>query len=116
MVRLAITTKTTMATTASVVVRPETWARPAAAPAVKIRFFGFTAASATPSPRALTGETDSTVASHFGMTGSAPGAGRLRQLRRARASMPTPRAMVPHDTESDAVLLVCATLPSCDTT
>src|ERR1700735_1975994 len=116
MVRLAMTTNTAMATTASVVVSPETWASPAAAPAVKIRFFGFTAASATPSPRALTGDTDSTDASHFGMTGSVPGAGRFRQLRRARASMPTPNAMVPHDTDSDAVLLVWGTLPSGDTT
>src|SRR5258708_30639420 len=115
MERLAISTNTARATTASVVDNPGTWANPAAAPAVRMRFLGFTAASATPRPSALTGDTVSTVANHFGRAGSSPGAGRFRQLRRAMASSTTPRAILPHDTESDAVVLV-ATLPSCDRT
>src|ERR1700733_4121888 len=114
MVTLAITTNTAIATMASVVDKPGTCASPAAAPAVRIRFLGFTAASATPSPSAPTGVRLSTVANHFGIVGSSPGRGRLRQLRRARASRATPRTIVPHDTESDAVLLVAATLPSCE--
>src|ERR1700683_1141439 len=116
MVRLAMATNTMMATTASVVERPGTWARPAAAPAGGMRFCGFTAASRTANPNALGGETDSTVESHLGISGAASFAGRLRQLRRARARRRTPRAILPHDTESDAVLLVAATLPSWETT
>src|ERR1700677_4787355 len=116
MVRLAMTTNTAMATTASVVDNPCAWARPAAAPNVRIRFFGLTAASSTARPNALTGETDSTLASHLGIAASSPGAGRLRQLRRANARSATPRAILPQDTESEAVLLLVATLPSCETT
>src|ERR1700728_2824171 len=115
MVRLAMTTNTAMATTASVVDNPWTWARPAPAPKVRIRFFGLTAASTTASPNALSGDMDSTVPSHLGMVASSPGAGRLRQLRRANARSATPRTILPQDTESEAVLLV-ATLPSCETT
>ncbi len=111
MVRLPTTTNTTMATTASPVDRPS-WASPAAAPAVRMRFFGLTPASTTPSPKALAGETDSIVESHVGIWGASPAPGRLRQLRRARRSRSTPRTILPHDTESDAVLLV-ATSPSC---
>ena len=44
---------------------------------------GFTPASSTPSPNAFPGESESTVPIHFGIAGSSPGAGRLRQLRRA---------------------------------
>src|SRR6185437_1966286 len=111
MVRLPRATKTAMLTIASEFDRPS-WASPAAAPSVRIRFLGFTAASTTASPNALTGDSDSTVASHLGISGWSPGRGRLRQLRRAKDSRRRPRAILPHDTESEAVVLV-ATLPSC---
>jgi len=52
---------------------------------------------------------------HLGIEGSASGAGRLRQFLRARSNNTTPRTILPHETESDAVLLV-ATLPSWETT
>ena len=109
-----MTTNTAVATTASVVDSPS-WASPAAAPTVRMRFLGFTPARTTPSPKALTGESVSTVAIHFGIAGSSPGAGRFRQLRRPSASSATPRTILPHETESAAVLLV-ATLPSCAST
>src|ERR1700733_5135306 len=115
MVRLEMTTNTAIATMASVVDNPSTWARPEAAPNVRMRFFGLTAASSTARPNALNGETDSTLASHLGIAASSPAAGRLRQLRRANARSATPRTILPQDTESEAVLLV-ATLPSWETT
>src|SRR5580704_8361003 len=114
MVTLAMTTKTAVATTASDVESPS-WASPVAAPAVRIRFLGLTPANKSPSPKALAGDSASTPAIHFGMAGSSPGAGRFAQFLRASASSATPRTILPHDTESDAVLLV-ATLPSCATT
>ncbi len=80
-----------------------------------MRFLGFTAASATPSPAALSGESVSMWPIHLGISASAPGAGRLRHWRLASSKKPAPSAIFPHETESDAVELV-ATLPSCAST
>jgi len=114
MVRLAMTTNTAMATIASVVVSPETWARPAAAPREDqvLRVHG---GQHDGEPERLDRGHGLDGGEPLGHLAGAPGAGRFRQLRRARARSPTPRAILPHDTESAAVLLV-ATLPSCANT
>ncbi len=56
----------------------------------------------TARPKAFTGVIVSTVAIHFGITGVSPAFGRLAQLRRAMPSRRTPRATLPHETESEA--------------
>ena len=109
-----MTTKTAMETMASDVVRPDC-ARPAAAPRVSTRFLGFTAARTTARPNAFAGDTPSMVAIHFGISGSVPSGGRLRHWRRARSTRATPSTILPHETESLAVVLV-ATFPSCEST
>ena len=105
-----MTTKTAVETMASDVLSPS-WASPVAEPSVSSRFLGLTAARSTASPNALAGAMRSTAPIHFGISGSTPGAGRLRQFRRASRTSAAPRTILPHDTESLAVVLV-ATLPS----
>src|SRR5262245_11387785 len=108
-VRLPTTTKTISETTASAVESPS-WARPAATPTDRARFFGFTAPSTAPRPSAIAGVSESIRPIHFGIFGSAPGAGRFRHSRLARSRKVTPSPIFSHDTELDEVLLVPALL------
>jgi hypothetical protein len=49
---------------------------------------------------------------HFGISGSIPGYGQLRQLRAASSRKSTPNTTFPQEMVSDAVLLVAASLTS----
>ena len=73
---------------------------------VRIRFFEFTPASSSPSPSALAGVSMSTLAIQFGLSGSVPGLGRLRQLRTASSRNKRPRTILPQEIVSEAVLVV----------
>src|SRR6185503_2293474 len=111
--RLPIATNTISATTASPT-ESFTCATPAAAPAARIRFFGFTAEHTIASTNAAPGFMASTPPIHFGIVGASPGFGRFANWRRAAPRRITPSPTLIHDTESDAVESVAA-LAACAT-
>ena len=71
-----------------------------------MRFFGLTPARSRPRPSAFPGVRASIPPIHLGISGSVPGAGRLRQLRTAISSNSTPKTIFPHAMDSEADVLV----------
>src|SRR5262249_61736071 len=71
---------------------------------------GFGARGLRPRTRACAGVRASIRPIHFGLSGSAPAAGRFRHSRLARSRKDAPSTIFSHETESDDVLLVDALL------
>lgn len=99
-VDVAITVKTAIATTSPPTLRP---ASPIATPAAAAisRFFGLTAESRKPKPRALTGVNESIAAIHFGVACSPP---RPRHCLTPTSNSRTPSTILVQDAQAGGAL------------